>query len=190
MFSFNPETYSSLYFTMPIVIVSWSIIGVYTYREISKDTGTLPVADKCKELYAKRSKALYFFMIILIIFSVRQLNPLRMSDNAIRNGLLRRTTSGMTVDDVTRVINRRLILLPQVNSSRSIPLTSFPFSGEVLLSSPSNIIYRNEIRVGYIIHARLRYSYFLVFRMNVSIAWIFDMEENLIDINVQRGLSI
>jgi len=146
-----------------------------------------------EEARTRRVKVIYVLIAICLINGVRGLDPLRRSPEAIREYVLRRTSIGMSVEEVTQVINRNI----RWDWRDWVDGTVIP-SGMRVGDLNSNSPYRElrnlpnydrytmigEKRFGTVLGGFRAFPF--SDRIEVDATWIFDAEGKLIDVSVRQ----
>ena len=142
------------------------------------------------ELEEKKHKGrihlLYFFMAVVMLTSLMQIDPLRRQPRELRANILNITTVGMTMEEVAEAVNnsRRLGEMDLENIvQRGV------VAGELQADSPYYVEDDTFIMVGtqsvQVTLGAVRYLIFL--RYEASAVWVFDSDGRLIDVVVSKS---
>jgi hypothetical protein len=174
-------------FAMLAVLVILLFMRVFYFAIISKKEAHLSYENM--QMYEKWLKRMHIALVLIAIFMLVQLDPLRRSPETIRASILRETPIGATTDDVINVINSRIRwdsisgeVNPRGMQPRHLNRTS-PFYYLAHIPGPAFSVSIGEQMLGTTLG---RYSHFLIIRMLVEAICVFDADGYLIDVSIQK----
>jgi len=137
--------------------------------------------------HRNRIQLVYVLLAIVVVTSAMQTDPLRRQPGTLRLNVLDVTTIGMTIDEVTEIVNnrRRWGNINQEHHSHEGVA-----AGELHEDSPYYVLEDISIIGSQVLRAPLgAVRYLLLLRYEATATWIFDVDGRLIDVVIRKEFA-